>query len=372
MNNKKYVIKNSLGMFDFFKGIVMILVVISHTEGLGTFLDEYSTPAELFSNVNIIVLLITFILLIFGQAAMPAMFLISGYGFRKTSNKKCIVKQFQTILIPFVTAVIISTIIHIPSYLLLFKDLHYAPIQTLGVFLGGLLGLTTDRYFHGFRLLACGPIWYLIALAIALVIYNFLANHFEGYKLFLSSVLVMLIGWIMSFKGPLPWSASQAFIAVFYLWLGHYIKRNKLLVSPLKKSYGILVAIIVIIVIIGSGGRSAFAMALDSYPVGPLSIVAYGLLGAVIIKGFLHLNQFNGVIVAFIRKIGRYSFYFLCVHSIEMVAVGSYLQYKFVHEWWNGDPAIRSAIILGIRIPFAIIVTFAFVRIREMMNKQKL
>ena len=372
MDNKKYVVKNTLGMFDLFKGIVMILVVVSHTEGLATFLDEYTTPAELLQNVNIIVLLISFILLIFGQAAMPALFVISGYGFRKTTNKKCIVKQFKTILIPFFITVIISTIIHFPSYLLLFKDLSYAPIQTMSVFFGGLLGLTTDRYFHGFRLMACGPIWFMIALAIAMVIFNFLSNHFEGNKLFFSSFFVMVIGWIMSFKGPLPWSASQAFIAVFYLWLGYYIKKNKLLVSPMKKSHGILTAIIVIAAIIGSRGSSVLAMALDSYPVGPLSIVAFGLLGTVIVKGFLQLNRFNGPISAFIRKIGRYSLYFLCIHSIEMVAVGSYLQYRFVHEWWQGSSTIRSAIILGIRIPFAIIVTFIFARIREKMYKQTL
>ena len=73
MQKEKYVIKNTLGMFDLLKGIAMILVVVSHTLGLLPFLDEYHTADELLSNVNIFVLILTLIYMIVGQASMPAL-----------------------------------------------------------------------------------------------------------------------------------------------------------------------------------------------------------------------------------------------------------------------------------------------------------
>ncbi|WP_026497662.1 acyltransferase family protein [Butyrivibrio sp. WCD2001] len=371
MKNKKFVIKNTLGMFDLLKGIVMILVVVSHTAGLIPFLDEYHSIDELVANVNIFVLFLTFAFMIFGQATMPALFIISGYGFRKTTYKKCIVKQYETLIIPYIITVVIATILHFFSYYFLYGGFKISLKQTIQILLGGLFGFPTNRGINDFWLLACGPIWFLAALSIATFIFNFWVNNFSGVKLFLLSLLTTVIGWIISFAGPLPWSLSQAFIAVSYLWLGYYIKKNKLLVSPIKIKHAIGIAIIVIPYLFYTNFSKFFGMATDEYPLGPISIIANGLLGVLIIKFFLHLNSFDGFICTFIRKIGRQSLYFLCIHSIEMVAIGNYLTYLFIYEWWKGDPGLRSIIILAIRIPFAIIATFLFVYIKDNIAKAR-
>jgi hypothetical protein len=370
MKNNIRVQKSSLGMFDLLKGIVMILVVVSHTEGLIEIPSDY-TINDIIANINPFIFILILIYKFLGEAAMPALFIISGYGFRKTTNKKNIVKQIKGLLTPYFISMLIATIIHLFSYYILYSWFEASIKQTVSIFLGGLLALPTDRYVNDFRLIACGPIWFLVALAIASIIFNILANHFEGKKLLASSLFVACIGWVCSLAGPLPWCISQSLIAVFYLGLGYYVKKNKLFFSPLPIYQRLILWTLVVLYIICISSSHFFAMALDLYPYGPIGIIGVGLFALVVIWFFLQLNGFNGFICTFLRKIGRLSLYVLCVHSIEMVAVGSYVQYLFVHEWWNGSSVLRSSIILAIRIPIAVFGAFAYVRIKEGIIKTR-
>ncbi|SDB68450.1 acyltransferase [Butyrivibrio sp. INlla16] len=370
MKNKRFEIKNTLGMFDLLKGIIMILVVVSHTEGLIPFLEKYHSMNELFSNVNIFVLFLTFIYMIVGQASMPALLIISGYGFRKTTNTKCITRQYRSLLQPYIITMAIAIIIHFFSYLFLYGGLRSSIKQTVSIFLGALLGLPKDRYLLNFRIICCGPTWFLLALIIATIVFNFLANRYEEKKLLLISLFVSCIGWLLSFTIPLPWCISQGFISVFFLGLGYYVKKNKLLISfTIKKLFiGIL---IIIPYLISVNITSYFDMANDLYPLGPISIIANAIIGFLIIYVFLLLNRFNGFLSTFIRKIGRNSLYFLCIHSVEMVAIGGYVQYMFVHSWWKGNPTLRSAIIISFRLFFAIVATLLFVQIKDRIVKAR-
>ena len=117
-------------------------------------------------------------------------------------------------------------------------------------------------------------------------------------------------------------------------------------------------------------------MAINQYACGPLSIVVSGMMGLMIIYIFLQLNRFNGVFVNFIRKIGRYSLYVLCIHTVEIMAIGRYLQYDFVNKW-EGSVFIRSIIVFGCRATVVIILTFGYMKIKDycmnrFLNRSKL
>lgn len=112
-------------------------------------------------------------------------------------------------------------------------------------------------------------------------------------------------------------------------------------------------------------------MANDMYPFGPISIVANGLIAILFLKIFIRLNRFRGLISTLIRRIGRQSLYVLCIHTIEMVAIGGYVQYLFVNEWWHGNTLIRSLIIICTRIAIVLIFTLLFLRVKEYIKKAK-
>ena len=83
----KFAVKNTLGMFDLLKGFIMIIMIIGHTEGYFDNIDFL--PKYIFGAI----------LGIFGEAAMPMLMVVVGYSFRKTTFKKCLLKQYKTLFI---------------------------------------------------------------------------------------------------------------------------------------------------------------------------------------------------------------------------------------------------------------------------------
>ena len=366
MEKKKFVISNTLGMFDLLKGIMILLMMVSHTYGLASFADEYQTLDELLEHVDLIVLIIFFVVKVIAEASMPAFFVISGYGFRKTNNVKKALAKHKSLAIYYVVTMAVTVVLHFFCFWFLYGWMKASVSQTLSVFLGGLFGLPMDRSVHGFWLRCCGPMWFILALLVSNVIYTLLAYVFEDKKLLLISLLVACVGWLFSFAGPLPWCLSQGLIAVFFVGLGNYIKKHKILINGIKSRLWkavIIICMIIYLVFVSTSGT--FDMANDQYPLGPVSIVANGFFGIVLIRFFLRLNKFSGAFSNSIRTIGRYSLYVLCIHSVEMNAVGGYVQYLFVNDWWKGGEFMRSLIIIVVRITLVLTATTIFIHFKE-------
>ena len=82
------------------------------------------------------------------EAAMPALFIICGYGFRKTTNKKCILRQSKMLLIPYSISLIFIIVIHFLSYPFMYSDFDYANERSISIILGGLLGVSDNVYIN--------------------------------------------------------------------------------------------------------------------------------------------------------------------------------------------------------------------------------
>ena len=367
MGKGKFELKNTIGMFDFYKGIVMFLIILVHTQGIAQTLEEYGSPEAIIQHTNIFVLIFLVLFALFGEASMPALFIVSGYGFRKTTTKKCIAKQVKTLLVPYIISAILTVGIHFFAFWKMFGSGRESLRKTIHIFAGALFGMSMDRSYFGFELSACGPIWFLLSLGIGLIVFNILVNHFEGAKLMVASLIVAVIGWGMSAIYTFPWSISQGFMATFYIAIGYWLKKNKVFtpakctISKRTKIIYVIVAVVLKVLTLGFG---FFNLANEMYPLGPVSVIANGLLGVVCIRLMLEFNRFDGVISSFVRKIGRQSLYVMCIHSIEIVAVGGYLQYMFVEDW-QGSRAIRSLIILSIRSVVVFGCTFIFAWLKE-------
>ena len=81
LKSDKRKIKNTLGMFDQAKGVVMLFVMLAHTYGLYDYANAHAAEFGRFTAIALR------FLMVFGEALMPVFFIINGYGYRKTTLK---------------------------------------------------------------------------------------------------------------------------------------------------------------------------------------------------------------------------------------------------------------------------------------------
>ena len=103
--------------------------------------------------------------------------------------------------------------------------------QAAKIFIASAMGYAQETTFFGIVLESCGPVWFFLAMAIGMVIFNLLANYLEGEKLLLATGLLAILGWLSSINICLPWTISQALVSTFYIGLGHYAKKKKMFTS---------------------------------------------------------------------------------------------------------------------------------------------
>lgn len=359
METKKCKIKNTLGMFDMIKGVVMILVILAHTYGLFEGLKADSP-----------FMLITLLLMVLGCAAMPILFVVSGYGFRKMPFLKCLKKQIQTLVIPYAVTAVITCILHCIFYYLLYGGKRYALYETAKVFLAFAFGISQKMFEGEFKEIACGPIWFLLALVFSNIIFNQLLHYFEGKKLLLAATMVSCFGWLLGYVVVLPWSINQGLVATLYVALGYYLKKKRLFTSEISLKYKLIVVVSLILNIILICSDKAFDMSCNDYGAGIITIIVEGILSVALIYVFLLMNDLRGRLCSILRCIGRGSLYVLCVHTVEMMGAGKYIQYDFANNW-HGSILLRSLIIFGVRFVVVMGASYLFVWVKTAItNKQ--
>lgn len=349
MFNKDIKIKNTLGMFDLYKGVIMVSILLSHCYGI-------------FDNRDVFMTIAVVIFSLVGTACLPALFIMSGYGFRKTTFKKCVRHQFKSIMIPYCITVVLTCIVHLIAYFELYGGGVKSTIkETIKLALGSLLGLSDSLAIFGYEIPANRVAWFLVALFVGSVVFNQFLNYFEGEKLFAACVIASIIGWIIS-KGPTtPWCISQGLVATLYMCIGYFAKKKKYFIADISKKISISVTLICALVFLATLALGAeFNMALSYYPYGPVYIFLMALVAVANIYWFLRLNRAKGLITTSLRSIGRNSLYVLLIHNIELTAVGVYLQYDFVNNW-QGPVWLRNLIVIGVRFIVVFGLTYIFV-----------
>ncbi|SDB46266.1 Fucose 4-O-acetylase [Pseudobutyrivibrio sp. YE44] len=361
MKTSSFKIKNTLGMFDLLKGAVMFSMIIGHTHGLVGG-----------GNQNPISMVISFVLTFFGEAAMPALMIVSGYGFRKAPTKKCFVRLYKTLLIPYFITVVLTAVARVLGNYFVYGGFVYSVKEAVKVLLGGLVGVTRDTSIAGHMIYDCGPCWFMMALVLACLIFNELLKHFKGKNLFVASLVISCIGWALSLGPGLPFTISQGLVSTLYICIGYMAKKEKFFVSltETKKIVGLsLGAVIVNLIFKGLGGE--FYLAHSTYSYGPIAIFVTAASATAVIYWFLHLNRYTGKISSGLRNVGRNSLYVLCAHSIEYTAIGKYVQIDFFEKWvGSSGPRILAMIALRIIVDFTL--AYGYVGVKKYFsNKQE-
>lgn len=361
MKSEKYAIKNTAGMFDLLKGIAMFAIIVGHTFTLFPSNFVYQASHDTGSDSQAVSNIVLILYSIFEHALMPSLFFISGYGFRKTSFKKNLSKQFKSLMIPYIVTVFLTAGLHLCTHFYLYRNLKDSVKESLRLFGGSVLGLPTTTYFGGIKFYSNGPSWFIMALFVGMIIFNALLAFLDNIKLFIAVLFVTTFGWLISLIGTTPWCISQGCICVFFIYLGYYAKKHKLFTEGMdikKKVVYIILAVIPYIFMRALGYVDG--MTESAYPLGMITIALNGLFAICFIYVFLLLNRFNGFISSSIRSVGRYSIYILCVHTIEMMG---FPLYHFTEKF--EETALTITVFSLIRVAVVCGICFLYIKTKD-------
>lgn len=346
---------NSIGMFDLLKGVGMLLIVLAHTAEL------YSLDAGGIS-------LTSFGLLIYREALMAAFFIASGYGFRKRSIGKCVRQQLKGLLKPYLFTALATTALHFIIHYLSFRYLPGTLGESIKVLGGFALGLPHTATYFGQEFFSCGPMWYLLALAVGWVILDVILNIFPERYINWAVAAAAVLGWATTLVWELPFCISQGLVIVPYLYTGHMLKKRRVFEQPLSTRDKLVFAAAVLLVAAGAFARkSTDCISMGTWTMGPLSIFLDGAVGCGIILLFLRWNRggSTGRVKGALETVGRRSLHIFCVHTAELTAI----------PWYLFAAKFAKTPLLGILLQYAIamasiwLVTELLVRRREIKAK---
>lgn len=296
-------------MFDLFKGYAMISILLWHTHGAVSIESMLSQNPSIFAKLFFV---LEFILSC-NYALMPLFFIISGYGFSSSSMKKCIKKQARTLLKPYLLTSLFVTIVFWGSQYVYSGNWLRSIVVTSKVALSYLLGISNDTVFCGIELKFIGSAWFLLTLFFSWIWFNAITRYVRERYQPLVVLLLVCIGYFAGRDRVIPFCLPQSFIGVGYMYTGQLIKKHNLLFKKLPTHvWVILVSFTLISLLWGQ-----IVMAYSIWKLGLIDIVGAGCFAFLLARANMLLNKYNNTLTDSLRKIGRYSLWIMCVHTVE-------------------------------------------------------
>ena len=306
---------NSLGMFDFLKGIGMLTIVFAHS-------------AELYPvGATTTITPMTFYLFAYRESLMAAFYIASGYGFRKRSIGKCISQQFKTLFKPYAYTGLATTIAHFVIHYKTFGNWNNAVYETYKVLGGFVLGLPHTATYFGQEFFSCGPMWYLLALMIGWILLDIILNIFPESYIKWAVLGTMLLGWGICITWEAPFCIGQGMVTVPTLYVGYLAKKHKIFDKPLSRRLkntlmGCAAAVAVLVLFT----QSTDCVSMAQWNLGPVSILLDAGAGLGILSMVLWFQRrVDNFVTRGIQAIGRRSLYIFCIHTVELTAIPWYL-----------------------------------------------
>lgn len=307
--DKQY--KNKMGMFDFIKGVAIFAVVFCHT--VECWDGEPGFRPLILANG------------ILGACWMPAFLLSSAYWYKPKPVKSFTRKQLSNFIIPFLRMEVIAwgffCVIHYMKWGY-FRD-TLKGLKSL--ILGTALGNMTEFFIGDTRICNVGPMWFVLTLCFSGIIFNFIMNQDRIKNKLVLILPISLLGVIC---GKVTWQV-YCFSAVFAAVLGHYVgymlKESKFLIRKWTgKDYALIWGVItlcyVMVAVFSSNGFYCNAV-----------YITFGIpMGIMALRIGLKIGHGKeNFITMFFKRMGRYTFWILMVHTVEVLCI----DWHWFKEW---------------------------------------
>ena len=324
---------NTIGMFNFSKGVLMAFVVFGHSFSLFVkYWERETMPGWM------ILPFVAFGLMLYGL--IPMFFMINGYGFRKQKMKRCIEDRARYFLKPYLWVTGCVALLVVIKAVLQNKSIAEAvKYQVVPFFLGLCPG---ETWVYGWHLGCIGPMWFLVALGLARIVLNLAFQIKNDMTRVLFLVALIAVCTQLPFYAFMPFCLAQSVCGAGYLYLGYCVKKNQLLTKKLSgQTYAVLIAICISAFLFGTVDVSQ-----NVWKLGFFDYIASGVAGFLLCKILLQCERFEGKIANVFRLLGRNSLYIFCIHTIE------YLVFPWgrVTELFTGHAWLGVIVVLVMRV----------------------
>lgn len=327
--NKIY--KNKMSMFDFIKGVAIFAVVFCHT------IENWSSEPGFTIMININGFL--------GACWMPAFLMSSAYWYKPKDNKTYMKKQIKNYLVPIFIMQIIGWCVFAVVHYLKWNYLRDTLKGVRSLMMGTALQNMTEFFVGDLRVCNIGPAWFVITLCFGSIILNYIMQKKQWKNKIIPIIIVTAVGLMF---GKFKWNIycfSTVLASVLGYYVGYRLKESKFLIRKWeKKDYAIITAVVIVgyyfVAVLSSHGLYCNAV----YVVCgiPMGIVAMRL-------GLLVEKCKDNIIVNFFMKLGRYTFWILMVHTVEVWCI----DWNWLKDWevLAGLPsALNFLIVLAVRL----------------------
>lgn len=303
MKNRK--VRITLSSFDFIKGIAMISIILLH----------------MLNNDHFVVQKLPFFrpFLISLRASgyiIPMFFIISGFGFKPMSAVKVLKKTFSEMVIPylwvmFVISVLYPIVFYIQNYSWT-ESFHFTMCFILAYFLGVP---EYGKVFLGYNIAWVSAVWYLLALFVAFNVLNLILKTKNITRQFILVLLCVLAGYVLIIREINYYCIAHGLMAVGFCYTGYTIKKCKLLERYLNCVW-LYITLIPVTLVQATWGF--FNMGPGEFRYGLFDYIGAGLAGVLFMFIGVYFGQFECKATAWIKQIGVYTYWILCIHSVEM------------------------------------------------------
>lgn len=311
LETKKF--KVNLGTFDLVKGIAMMLVVIGHVR---YYFDtsKMTIAAPLFFLVNFVV-----------SGLMPMFFMISGYSFKKKTVGVMVKETARDLLKPY-ALVAVSVMIFFPIiHYLAFRWWPGAIQETVRYFLAFLLGVAKPgKIVLGYALYDCAVVWFLLALFVGENLLNLILKIQHEYLQVVLVTVCVFAGWVLYTIDFTYFCLPQGLSAVGFCYIGCLIKKYKLLerLKSTKALYGIY--LVLFLITFWHSRNSVLGLAYGVYNYFGLDYFCAACAGLLFLLWGAYGGQVEWNGLNLIRKVGLYTYWIMCAHSVEEICIPWY------------------------------------------------
>lgn len=300
----------TIGTFDLIKGIGMISIVIGHM------LSDYNVERMP------VLMVLQFLLQIAGYGLMPMFYIVSGFGSKEKATGSVLKKSAKELLLPYAWVTAVIAVLFPVCHYLTFRWWPGAFSETARYVLAFLFGVPCPgKTLFGISLYECSVVWFLLSLFIAMNVMNAILKLRKEWQRTAVVFLCVLAGYGCSLSGIWYYCIPQGLMAVGYFYLGYRIKKGKWLQKALPAwQLAVLLTVSVLEIIFGG-----FYFSYNSFRWGLLDYVGAGCVGLLLLRAGIWTNNLEDGIWEAIRKVGRYTYWAMCVHAVEMTCIPWYL-----------------------------------------------
>lgn len=314
-----------LGVFDLMKGLGIVQIIIYHS--------------LIIPGLNRAIGVLVYA---WGFALMGTYYAINGFGMREYSMKKAIKKSAALYLKPYLYVTAAALVFFPLVRTLMYSNLSFFLSETKGYFVTFLLGQYFPVTIGNIETKSVIIVWFFLALFWGTIILNGVLR-IENKKFRLLSILgIALVGILLEeieFGLLCIFRGCQAVPAMY---IGYSLKHRHFESRKLRAGDVVLwVAVITVLTL-----EAYFDSFLKQWHlVTLLRVPLEGVLGYYAILLSAKTLAWENPITEVIRKIGRYSYWIMCIHFIEEISIAWFN----VPRYFEGHQTLCLAVIVLLR-----------------------